>query len=61
MEKYATLRVEEKPGDLLLATLDRPGVANAFNRRPQGRHPRLQRKAQTGVQGLVREHPERTT
>ena len=31
MEKYDTLRVEEKPGDLLLATLDRPEVANAFN------------------------------
>ena len=29
--KYDTLRVEEKPGDLLLATLDRPEVANAFN------------------------------
>src|SRR6266581_4526314 len=31
--KYDTLRVEEKPGDLLLATLDRPEVANAFNTR----------------------------
>ena len=25
------LRIEEKPGDVLLATLDRPEVANAFN------------------------------
>ena len=33
MEKYDTLRVEEKPGDLLLATLGRPEVANAFNTR----------------------------
>src|SRR5947207_1924480 len=31
--KYDTLRVEEKPGDLLLATLSRPEVANAFNTR----------------------------
>jgi enoyl-CoA hydratase/carnithine racemase len=31
--KYDTLRVEEKPGDLLLATLDRPEAANAFNTR----------------------------
>jgi enoyl-CoA hydratase/carnithine racemase len=30
-EKFATLRVEEKPGGVLLATLDRPEVANAFN------------------------------
>ncbi|HYQ93861.1 MAG TPA: enoyl-CoA hydratase/isomerase family protein, partial [Burkholderiales bacterium] len=27
----ATLRIEERPGDVLLATLDRPEVANAFN------------------------------
>ena len=26
-----TLRIEERPGDVLLATLDRPEVANAFN------------------------------
>jgi enoyl-CoA hydratase/carnithine racemase len=31
MEKHATLRVEERPGAVLLATLDRPEVANAFN------------------------------
>jgi enoyl-CoA hydratase len=30
-EKYDTLRVEERPGGVLLATLDRPEVANAFN------------------------------
>jgi len=31
MEKYATLRVQERPEAVLLATLDRPEVANAFN------------------------------
>ncbi|HKC53136.1 MAG TPA: enoyl-CoA hydratase-related protein [Burkholderiales bacterium] len=31
MEKYATLRVEERPEAVLLVTLDRPEVANAFN------------------------------
>jgi enoyl-CoA hydratase/carnithine racemase len=31
MEKYATLRVHEQPENILLATLDRPEVANAFN------------------------------
>jgi enoyl-CoA hydratase/carnithine racemase len=31
--KYDTLRVEEKPGNLLVATLSRPEVANAFNTR----------------------------
>ena len=31
MEKHATLRVEERPEAVLLATLDRPEVANAFN------------------------------
>lgn len=30
-KKYETLRVEEKPNDVLLATFDRPEVANAFN------------------------------
>src|SRR5882672_10627071 len=30
-EDRATLRIEERPGDVLLATLDRPAVANAFN------------------------------
>jgi len=29
--KYETLRVEDRPNDVLLATLDRPAVANAFN------------------------------
>jgi enoyl-CoA hydratase/carnithine racemase len=33
MEKYATLRVQENPNDVLLATLDRPEVANAFDTR----------------------------
>src|SRR2546428_3784434 len=33
MEKYATLRVQERPENILLATLDRPEVANAFNTR----------------------------
>ena len=28
---YATLRVEERPGEVLLVILDRPEVANAFN------------------------------
>jgi enoyl-CoA hydratase len=31
MAKHAGLRVEERPNDVLLATLDRPEVANAFN------------------------------
>src|SRR5258707_12845414 len=31
MEKYATLRVQERPEAVLLVTLDRPEVANAFN------------------------------
>lgn len=31
MNNYQTLRVEEQPGSVLLATLDRPQVANAFN------------------------------
>lgn len=31
MEKYATLRVEERPESILLVILDRPEVANAFN------------------------------
>ncbi|HEY6721136.1 MAG TPA: enoyl-CoA hydratase-related protein [Burkholderiales bacterium] len=31
MEKYATLRVQERPEKILLVTLDRPEVANAFN------------------------------
>jgi enoyl-CoA hydratase/carnithine racemase len=31
MEKYATLRVQERPEATLLVTLDRPEVANAFN------------------------------
>ena len=31
MEKHATLRVEERPENVLLVTLDRPEVANAFN------------------------------
>ena len=30
-EKFTTVRVEPRPGGVLLATLDRPGVANAFN------------------------------
>jgi enoyl-CoA hydratase/carnithine racemase len=30
-KKYKTLRVEEAPNDVLLATLDRPDVANAFD------------------------------
>jgi len=33
MEKFATLRVREGPNDVLLATLDRPEVANAFDTR----------------------------
>jgi enoyl-CoA hydratase len=33
MEKYATLRVQETPNGVLLATLDRPEVANAFDTR----------------------------
>ncbi len=33
MEKYATLRVRETPNGVLLATLDRPEVANAFDTR----------------------------
>jgi len=31
--KFVTLRVEQRPGGVLLATLDRPEVANAFNTR----------------------------
>ncbi len=31
MQTYATLRVEERPDAVLLVTLDRPEVANAFN------------------------------
>ena len=31
MEKYATLRVQERPENILLVTLNRPKVANAFN------------------------------
>jgi enoyl-CoA hydratase/carnithine racemase len=31
MENYATLRVQERPEAVLLVTLDRPEVANAFN------------------------------
>jgi enoyl-CoA hydratase/carnithine racemase len=31
MKKYATLRLQERPEDVLLVTLDRPEVANAFN------------------------------
>src|SRR5882672_2176628 len=31
MEKYATLRVQERPENIVLVTLDRPEVANAFN------------------------------
>ncbi len=31
MEKYATVRVQERPEAILLVTLDRPEVANAFN------------------------------
>ena len=31
MEEYATLRVQERPEAVLLVTLDRPEVANAFN------------------------------
>jgi enoyl-CoA hydratase len=33
MEKYATLQVREMPNGVLLATLDRPEVANAFDTR----------------------------
>jgi len=33
MEKHATLRVQEGSNDVLVATLDRPEVANAFNTR----------------------------
>ena len=33
METYATLRVQDRPNEVLLATLDRPEVANAFNTR----------------------------
>ena len=33
MEKYAALRVQETPNGVLLATLDRPEVANAFDTR----------------------------
>jgi enoyl-CoA hydratase/carnithine racemase len=33
MQKQAALRVEERPDDVLLATLDRPEVANAFDTR----------------------------
>jgi enoyl-CoA hydratase/carnithine racemase len=33
MEKRRTLRVEDRPNDVLLATLDRPEVANAFDTR----------------------------
>jgi len=33
MEERAALRVEERPGEVLLATLDRPEVANAFDTR----------------------------
>jgi enoyl-CoA hydratase/carnithine racemase len=33
MEKHATLRLQERPNDVLLATLERPEVANAFNTR----------------------------
>jgi len=33
MAKFAALRVEEKPSAVLLATLDRPEVANAFDTR----------------------------
>lgn len=33
MDKHAALRVEERPNDVVLATLDRPEVANAFNTR----------------------------
>jgi len=33
MEKRETLRVEDRPNDVLLATLDRPEVANAFDTR----------------------------
>ena len=31
MDKHATLRVQERPDDVVLVTLDRPEVANAFN------------------------------
>jgi len=31
MSRHAALRLEEKPNDVLLATLDRPEVANAFD------------------------------
>jgi enoyl-CoA hydratase/carnithine racemase len=30
-KKYETLRVQNRPSDVLLVTLDRPSVANAFN------------------------------
>src|SRR5215471_18177797 len=33
MKARAALRVEERPNDVLLATLDRPEVANAFDTR----------------------------
>jgi enoyl-CoA hydratase/carnithine racemase len=33
MKKRAALRVEDRPNDILLATLDRPEVANAFDTR----------------------------
>jgi enoyl-CoA hydratase/carnithine racemase len=33
MEKHAALRAEEQPQDVLLVTLDRPEVANAFDTR----------------------------
>jgi enoyl-CoA hydratase len=33
MKKHAALRVEERPNDVLLATLERPEVANAFDTR----------------------------
>jgi enoyl-CoA hydratase/carnithine racemase len=33
MTKHAALRVEDRPGDVLLATLDRPELANAFDTR----------------------------
>jgi len=33
MKRHAALRVEERPNDVLLVTLDRPEVANAFDTR----------------------------
>jgi enoyl-CoA hydratase len=53
METYATLRVEERPDAVLLVTLARPEVANAFNTRSALELDAVFRRVGTGSRCVV--------